>query len=337
MISRRHLRIKVMQALFAYFLCEDKDLKHTEKELIKSVEKLYDSYLLIFMLLVELADLSRIRAEDKVEKHIKVFMAPEVNTRFLNNFVIQTIINDELFLELVKKRKLTWQPEHENIQSLFSEVKESKFYISYCRRTNGTPEEDTQFILTILKEILYPSELFQSLMEEKCFYWEDDNKLVQTITNRTIKTIKKDSETISLQPLYKEDDDKEFMMELLRKTIINDKEFEKKISNTSKNWDIERIALMDIILMKMSLAEMLYFNDIPEKVTINEILEISKEYSTKGSNNFINGIIDQMRIDYTEAGKIVKSGKGLIVFDKTPDFMPAYNKKNKYKKQKAYK
>jgi N utilization substance protein B len=324
-----------MQALFAYFLGEEKDIKQCEKELIKSVEKLYDSYLLIFMILSELADMSRIRAEDKVEKHIKVFMAAEVNTRFYDNVIIQIIINDKSFAELIKKRKLTWQPEHDNIQSLFSEVKESKAYISYCRKSVGTLENDKDFITIILKEVLYSSELFQSIMEEKCFHWEDDNKLVQTMVSRTINFFKKETETIPLMPLFKEDEDREFMLELLRITIINDKQFEKKISETSKNWDVERIALLDMVLMKMSLAEMLHFNEIPEKVTINEVLEIAKVYSTKGSNNFINGIIDQMRIAYQKEGKIVKTGKGLMTGEKAAKYVPFGDKKKTHRYHKT--
>lgn len=338
MISRRHLRIKVMQALFAYFLSDDRDIKYSEKELIKSVEKLYDSYLLIFLLLTELADISRIKAEDKVERHIKEFMAPEVNTRFYENAIIQTIINDKSFAELVKKRMLTWQLEHDNIQSLFSEVKQSKLFMIYSRRSKGTLENDKEFIGTLLKEVLYGSELFQSLMEEKCFYWEDDNKLVQTMACRTINSFNKETETIPLKSLYQEDEDKKFMTELHRTTIINDKKFEKKISETTKNWDVERIALMDVVLMKMALAEMLHFEQIPEKVTINEVLEISKEYSSHSSNTFINGIIDQMRIDYQKEGKIIKSGKGLLVWDKAPDFIPDAAKKGKpYKPKTDYK
>jgi N utilization substance protein B len=335
MISRRHLRIKVMQALFAYFLTEDKDSKQCEKELIKSVEKFYDSYLLIFLLLAELADISRIRAEDKVEKHIKVFMAPEVNTRFFFNAAIQNIITDKSFEEMTRKRMLTWQPERDNIISLFSEIKESRQFISYCRKSKGSFEDDKELIGILLKEVLYPSELFQSIMEEKCFYWEDDNKLVQTMVCRTINSFKMDMGKIPLMPLYKEDEDREFMLELLRVTIINDKEFEARISKTTTNWDVDRIALMDVILMKMSIAEMLHFSEIPEKVTINEVLEIAKEYSTRSSNTFINGIIDQIRIEYQKEGKIIKEGKGLVVWDKTPDIKPDFKKKKTYQKRKA--
>ena len=335
MISRRHLRIKVMQALFAYFLTEDRDSKHCEKELIKSVDKFYDSYLLIFLLLTELAEISRIKAEDKVERHIKAFMAPEVNTRFYDNALIQTIINDKSFNELVKKRMLTWQPENDNIKSLFSELKQSKLFMIYSRKSKGTLENDKDFITGILREVLYPSELFQSIMEEKCFYWEDDNKLVQTMVVRTINSFKNETDAVPLMVLYKEDEDKDFMMELLKTTIKNDKDFEARISKTATNWDIERISLMDVILMKMALAEMLHFTQIPEKVTINEALEIAKEYSTRGSNNFINGIIDQMRIDMQSEGKIIKTGKGLIVWDKTAAFTSSQPNKRTYTKRKA--
>lgn len=312
MISRRHLRIKVMQALYGYFQSKDKDMASFEKELNKSVEKLYDGYLLLFLFLGELSEISRIYAEDKPEKHIKVFMAPKTNTRFNDNRILQLIINDKVFEDLCKRRKLNWQPESDIIKKVFNEVKESKAYISYCWKANSPFDEDLDFIYTILKDVLFNSQLFQDIMEEKSICWVDDFELVQGMILKTIKNITESSQNIPLMPLFKEEDDKFFMSELFRKTIINDKEFEEKISKKTINWDLDRIAQMDVILMKMALAELISFPEIPEKVTINEFLDIAKKYSTDSSSHFINGIIDKLRMDYENEGLIVKSGKGLI-------------------------
>jgi len=331
MISRRHLRIKVMQALYGYFQSKDKDMASFEKELNKSVEKLYDSYLLLFLFLSELSEISRIYAEDKLEKHIKVFMAPKTNTRFYDNSVLQIIIKDKAFEDICKRRKLTWNPETDVIKKIFNEVKESKAYISYCWKANSPFNEDLDFVYTILKDVLFDSQLFQDIMEEKSICWVDDSELVQGMILKTIKNFPENSLNIPLFPLFKEEDDKAFMSDLFRKTIINDKEFEEKISKKTINWDLDRIAQMDIILMKMALAELISFPEIPEKVTINEFLDIAKKYSTDGSSHFINGIIDKIKADYENEGLIVKSGKGLIDKLKLKK-LKVTNKKKKYYK-----
>ena len=329
MISRRHLRIKVKQALYGYFQSNEKNIVSCEKELTKSVENLYDSYLLIFLFLQELSEISRIYAEDKPEKHIKVFMAPKTNNRFYENRVLQLIINDKSFEDLCKRRHLTWLPESDVIKKVFNELKESKTYIKYCWKDNSTFDEDIEFISSSLKDVLFDSQLFQDIMEDKCISWVDDKELVQGMIFKTIKSINDNSKTTPLMPLFKEEDDKIFMSELFRKTIINDKEFDERISKKTINWDLDRIAFMDIILMKMALAELISFPEIPEKVTINEFLDIAKKYSTEGSSNFINGIIDKVRMDYETEGVINKTGKGLIVKEKN-------NKPTGSKKKKKY-
>ena len=174
-------------------------------------------------------------------------------------------------------------------------------------------------------------------MEEKSLYWTDDKKLVLSNFIKTVKTETQFSEQINIFPKFRDIEDKQFMLELLRKTIINDKDFEKRISKKTVNWDLERIALIDVILMKMALAEMISFPDIPEKVTINEFLEIAKEYSTENSHNFINGIIDNIRMDMEHDGLIAKTGKGLLYTDKPSHqdmSLPNEEKPEKIKRKK---
>ncbi len=337
MISRRHIRIKVMQALYSFFQGEDKTLIQVENELKESIEKAYDSYLLLFLLVSELAEISRIYAEDKPEKYIKVIMSHKANTRFYDNIYVQKILNDTTIQTIVKQRKLTWQKENDVLKKLFNDIKESSIYSTYTWSTNNLFEEDNKFIIDILKEIVFKSDLFLDIMEEKSLYWTDDKKLVLSNFIKTVKTETQFSEQINIFPKFRDIEDKQFMLELLRKTIINDKDFEKRISKKTVNWDLERIALIDVILMKMALAEMISFPDIPEKVTINEFLEIAKEYSTENSHNFINGIIDNIRMDMEHDGLIAKTGKGLLYTDKPSHqdmSLPNEDKPEKIKRKK---
>jgi transcription antitermination protein NusB len=309
MLSRRQLRVKVLQGLYAFFQSEKTDLAVAERELFRSIEKTHELY---FFILLFLAELSHADSQDVEETHRKFFpLEEELKTgRRLNRISFLVALNDDpFFKEQVKKYQLSWQTEQDLIRKIFLELKKSKTYKDFLLDETAGEKE---FLVKVLKEFIEKSEAFISSISELNIYWSDDLEFCVHMGIRTVKQFY-DEKRLTFLPLYKDDeDDRNFARQLFIKTILNNTEYEQAISAKTKNWDVERIAMMDILLMKMALAEMTTFQNIPLKVTINEYLDIAKDFSTPKSNSFINGIIDKLAADYKAEGKIEKTGRGLM-------------------------
>jgi transcription antitermination protein NusB len=309
MVTRRQLRVKVLQSLYAFFQSEKTEMQVAEKELFRSIEKTHELYFFILLFLAELAHADSLDVE---EGHRKFFPHEEElkTERRLNkiSFVTQ-LNNDSFFKAQVKKYHLSWQTEQDLIRKIFLELKKSKTYKSFLMDETAGEKE---FLIKLLKEFLEKSEAFISAISERNIYWNDDFEFCIQMVLKTVKQFY-DDKKLSFFPLYKdEEDDKNFAKLLFEKTILHNSEYEKAISVRTKNWDVERIAMMDILLMKMALAEMTTFQNIPVKVSINEYLDIAKDFSTPRSNTFINGIIDKLAADFKAEGKIAKTGRGLM-------------------------
>ena len=314
MLNRRHLRIKVLQLLYAYFQSEEDNFPKAEKELMLTIERMYDMYL---YLLLSLSELKR-AAENKVADKKKKIRPSEddlhPNLKFVDNQLIQIIENSTSLNALCEKRKVNWMgvENQELFRKMFQHTLENETYFDFLHNNLNGFEEDRAFALSIFKEDIANSELLYSFFEEKSINWLDDLDLCCSMVIKSLKGIKIDEEFIPM-PLFKEnDDEKEFVIELFRKTILNNEENEKLIAELADNWELDRIAKMDMFLLKMGLTELQIFPSIPTKVTLNEYIEISKFYSTPKSNLFINGILDKAIGKLTLAKKIVKTGRGLI-------------------------
>ena len=314
MLNRRHLRIKVLQLLYAYFQSEEDNFPKAEKELMLTIERMYDMYL---YLLLSLSELKR-AAENKVADKKKKIRPSEddlhPNLKFVDNQLIQIIENSTSLNALCEKRKVNWMgvENQELFRKMFQHTLENETYFDFLHNNLNGFEEDRAFALSIFKEDIANSELLYSFFEEKSINWLDDLDLCCSMVIKSLKGIKIDEEFTPM-PLFKEnDDEKEFVIELFRKTIINNEENEKLIAELADNWELDRIAKMDMFLLKMGLTELQIFPSIPTKVTLNEYIEISKFYSTPKSNLFINGILDKAIGKLTLAKKIVKTGRGLI-------------------------
>ena len=314
MLNRRHLRIKVLQLLYAYFQSEEDNFPKAEKELILTIERMYDMYL---YLLLSLSELKR-AAENKVAYKKKKILPSEddlhPNLKFVENQLIQLVENSSSLKALCEKRKINWMgvENQELFRKMFQHTLENETYFDYLHNNLSGFEEDRAFALSIFKEDIANSELLYNFFEEKSINWLDDLDLCCSMVLKSLKGIKIEEEFIPM-PLFKEnDDEKEFVIELFRKTIINNEENEKLIAELADNWELDRIAKMDMFLLKMGLTELQIFPSIPTKVTLNEYIEISKFYSTPKSNLFINGILDKAIGKLTLAKKIVKTGRGLI-------------------------
>lgn len=314
MLNRRHLRIKVLQALYAYFQSNEDNFRRTENELMQAVERIQDLYLYLLLTFSEIKSIAENRIEENTKKIRPTEEDLNPNTKFIDNKIILLLEENKELRRLSEERKVNWVgDEHQEMfRKMFLIIKDSEIYFEYMNNETKTFEDDKAFALELFKVEIANSELLYNFFEEKSIHWMDDIDLACSMVLKTLKAVN-EGEVIELLPLYKVDDDEqEFIRELLRKTISMDKENEALIDDLTKNWELDRIAKMDVILMKMAITELQIFNNIPTKVTLNEYIEISKFYSTPKSNGFINGILDKAIDRLQTEKKIVKIGRGLM-------------------------
>jgi N utilization substance protein B len=309
MLSRRQLRNKVLLALYAFFQSGKNDLAGGEKELLRSIDKVYDLYLLMLLLLTDLAGEDR---NDAGELHTKFFpKAEELHAKHRLHQIrfLETLETDPPFQASLRQRRLSWQAEHDLVRKIFLEIKRSDEYLQLIK---GEAGEEREFLPLLVRKFVLPNDALNTYLDESNLYWQDD---LDFVCHMVIKNITQfyEQQRLQLFPLYKDEkEDKEFVRKLFGQTILHNAEFEKSIAEKTRNWDLERIALIDTIILKMALAELTSFPGIPVKVTINEYIDISKEYSTPSSKQFVNGVIDKLAQEFLEQGKIVKTGRGLI-------------------------
>lgn len=314
MVNRRHLRIKVLQALYAYFQSNEDDYRRTEKELLTSVEKMYDLYVYLLMTFGELKHVALLRSEDAKNKLRPTENDINPNLKFIDNKVIEILENCNDLRSASEQRKTNWVGDvnREMFRKMFLAIKDSETYFSFMNNEVSGFEEDKAFVLALFKEEIANSPILYNFFEEKSIGWLDDIDLMCSMVIKTIKTFTEEGPN-QLLDLYKDPiDEKQFIVTLLRKSIMNDDENSKLIEKLTDNWELERIAKMDVILMNMAITELQEFPNIPKKVTLNEYIEISKFYSTPKSNTFINGILDKAISQLEKEGKIKKMGRGLI-------------------------
>jgi len=314
MLNRRHLRIKVLQILYAFFQAGEKDALKAQKEILHSVEKMYDLYLYLLLTLPEL----KVAASNKIEER-KRKLRPTAddlnpNMKFVENSLVQQIEDCRELRILSEKRKVNWMgvESQEIFRKMYLQIMESETFFEFMKNEKEGFDEDKTFALQLFKIDIANSDFLYNFFEENSIFWLDDLDLCCSMALKTIKLAKEGKE-FTVLPLYKEDDDeKEFIINLARKTVEMDKENEILIKELAKNWDLDRIAKMDMFLLKMGITELQICSSIPTKVTLNEYIEISKFYSTPKSNLFVNGILDKAIEKLTSEKKIVKIGRGLL-------------------------
>ncbi len=321
MLSRRHLRVKVLQALYAFFQSEGDDIALGEKQLINSTDKLYELYIHQLSFLIKLVDFTRNRIEEAKKKFYPTEEDLNPNTRLIDNRFILQVEDNKDFLRWRNKLKINWADEENLFHKLFNELKNGKDYNEFISREGSWYRDDKELIALIVMNYLPEFENLRNYYEDRSIYWSDEDYDISLIM--LIKTIKSYKESWGpdhhLPPLFKEDDegdeadeDRQYMLKLFRYSILRSEETGKLIEEQAENWELERIAIMDIIIMKMALTELMVFPSIPVKVTINEYIEISKSYSSIKSKLFINGILDKLVLKLKEEGRIRKTGRGLM-------------------------
>ncbi len=303
-----------MQALYGFFQSDTKDLAKAERELFNGIEKIYDLYINQLALLVELRHVATTLMEDAKTKHRPTEDNLNPNLKFLQNkFITQLDENIHLKRE-INNRKINWNNEFELLKKIFNSIKTSEQFVKYMNVDDNSYKTDRDFILEIFKEYIADFELLNHLYEEKNLHWGDDIYLVNPMIVKTIESFNETTTSdFPLIPLYKDkEEDELFVKDLFCQTAMRNEEIEKLIGDKTKNWEVDRIALMDVLLMKMAITEVLHFSSIPVKVTLNEFIEISKIYSTPKSKIFINGILDKLVADFRSENKLNKIGRGLM-------------------------
>lgn len=314
MLNRRHLRIKVLQLLYAHFQSNEQDFIKTDKELNVSLDRMYDMYLYLLLTFEQLNRAAENKMEDRKKKLRPTSEDLNPNMRFVDNQLVNQLSNSEELHEIVKKRKVNWMgaEAQEMFRKMFNTVLESEAYVLYMNNEESGYEMDRNFMLQLFKDSVANSPWLYNFFDEKSIYWMDDLDLCCSMVLKSIKTMNPGEDFIPM-PLYKDPaDESTFVHDLLRKTIQNNAEYDVLITEMVDNWETERIAKMDLVLLKMGITELLYFQSIPSKVTLNEYIEISKFYSTPKSNIFINGILDKIVEKFKAEKRLVKTGRGLL-------------------------
>jgi len=314
MLTRRHIRVKVMQSLYAFHLSQNKNFSAEEKFLQKSMKEMYSLFLLLLKLIIEIRSYS----EGYLEKSQKKFLATQEeldpNLKFINNKVIQLLEDNIDFQNCCEERAIShWSRDNEYVAILWAKIMESDFFKNYMATRTSDFNEDKDFVILMLKEFIAPNDKLYDYLEDTKLTWLDDLPIVNTAILKFLKKLKEStSQESKLPKLFKSPEDEEFGVDLFRKVHLNDEDLSKEMHGKTPNWDQERIAEIDTILIKMALCEFLNFSSIPVKVTINEYLEIAKEYSTPKSSIFINGVLDKLSKEYQEENRLNKIGRGLL-------------------------
>jgi transcription antitermination protein NusB len=313
MISRRQLRIKALQSLYGYYATGREDMRRSEKELHYNIEKSYELYHYLLLLIIDVSLYAESRIEIARNKRIPTHEDLHPNKRFLNNRLVEQLRNNEHLLRFVEQHKLNWANHPELIKDIYIRLLESEEFESYMRAEENGYAEDKRLITFIYTHLIFTSELLDSILEEQSIYWNDDLEFITSMIVKTFKKFKEDDGPNKLlMELYKNSEDSDYVVKLYRQSILHRDEYVEYIKQNTRNWDLERIAFMDILIMQIAIAELVAFPSIPTKVTLNEYLEISKFYSTNKSNVFINGVLDKVVDQLKEEKKILKKGRGLI-------------------------
>ena len=314
MLNRRHIRAKVMQSIYAMHLSNSDDLEKQEKFLLFSLDNIQDLYLTMLSIFTTIQKNEAILIEKSSKKHLATQEEKNPNLKFVNNLLIK-FLNDNNSLNIaIEERKIDyWNLHSEYIQILTDEIKKSHLYSEYMSKNGNDFQEDKNFIENIFEQIIAPNEKLYEFIEDNRLTWIDDLPTVNTLIAKQLAAIKSINDTSFKVPkIYKDVEDKEYVSHLFRKTVLNESEIEKEYANKTPNWDTSRIAEIDTIILKMAICEFLKFPSIPTKVTINEYLEIAKEYSTPKSSIFINGILDNLVKEFQANGRLLKTGRGLM-------------------------
>ena len=308
MINRVLIRLKIVQIVYAYYQNGGKNLDTAEKELFFSLSKAYDLYNYLLLLMVEVTKQANKRLNAAKNKLVPTKEELFPNTKFVENlFIAQLEVNKQL-LEFSNNQKKTWENEADFVKTLCDKILESDIYKEYMASETSSYEEDRELWRKLYKKIIFNNIELDQVLEDQSLYWNDDKEIVDTFVLKTIKRFdEKNGAKQELLPEFKDEEDQDFARRLFRRTILNADYYRHLISENTKNWDLDRVAFMDVVIMQIALAEILSFPNIPVSVSLNEYVEIAKLYSTPKSGGFINGTLDGIVNSLKKENKLTKN------------------------------
>jgi N utilization substance protein B len=307
MINRVIIRLKIIQLVYAYYQNGSKNLDSAEKELFFSLSKAYDLYNYLLMLMVALTNYAQKRVDAGKAKLAPTSEDLSPNMKFIENkFVAQLEVNKQL-LEFISNQKKTWDNDQEFVKELYDKITASDLYKEYMASSDSSYEADRELWRKLYKSFVFNNDSLDQVLEDQSLYWNDDKGIVDTFVLKTIKKFEESKGASQpLLPEFKDDEDQEFARRLFRRTILNGDYYRHLISDNTRNWDLDRVAFMDVVIMQCALAEILSFPNIPISVSLNEYVEIAKLYSTAKSGSFINGTLDGIVNQLKKEGKLTK-------------------------------
>ena len=308
MINRVLIRLKIVQIVYAYYQNGGKNLDTAEKELFFSLSKAYDMYNYLLLLMVEITRQAERKLNAAKSKLLPTKEELYPNMKFVaNRFIAQLEINEQL-QEFSETQKKTWENESEFVKSLCEKIMASDIYKEYMENESPSSyEEDRELWRKIYKRIIFNNPELDQVLEDQSLYWNDDKEIVDTFVLKTIKRFEESNGSKQeLLPEFKDEEDQDFARRLFRRTILNADYYRHLISENTRNWDLDRVAFMDVVIMQIALAEILSFPNIPVSVSLNEYVEIAKLYSTPKSGSFINGTLDGIVNALKKDNKLIK-------------------------------
>lgn len=307
MINRVLLRIKIIQILYSFYKGEEKTALMVEKELFHSIKKTYDLYYHLLNLAVVITDYALSRIESRKNKLRPTQEDLHPNTRFIDNRFVAQLRNNDQFISYLTANKLTWVNHSDIIKELYEEIIASSYYSDYMAAEENDYQADKDIWRKIFKKIVLMNEELDSSIEDQSIFWTDDMEIVISFVIKTIKRFDAEKgEMQQLLPMFKDEEDVAFAKKLLQGVIKNGASYREIIDKNTKNWELERIAFMDTLIMEVAMSELIDFPTIPVNVTLNEYIEIAKAYSTDKSSNFVNGVLDNIVTQLKQENKLIK-------------------------------
>ena len=311
MLSRRLLRVKVAKNLYAHLKSDSTNLKASEKNLIASIDKAYDLYFQMMALIVEVARYAESRQELAKQKKLPTYEDLNPNRRFVDNAVVNLLANSETISDEIAKRKITWANHYDIVKDIYNRMLEADYYKAYMNASISTFTDDKKFVEAFYTS-LEEDEALADVIDDMSLLWNDDLSFALYMVIRTVSGLKQSHDDIKILPQFKSEDDLEFARTLFIKSLVQYEDNQDIVDKYTQNWDVERIAFMDNLIISIAISELTTFDSIPVKVTLDEWIDIAKYYSSPTSANFVNGVLDKVVSELTADGRIRKFGRGLL-------------------------
>lgn len=312
MLNRRFLREKTLQNLYAYYQSGAEDARFAERNLVLGSQKLYELYIHMASIVVELSDFAGRRIEEGKQKYLPSDSDKHPNMRFVQNQFIEQLRNSSIWIKKCADYKISWHTRQELFRNLYNVMQNSLSYKNYMEAADSSYELDKSFVCGFFKRKIANNSDFYHYFEECSMIWAADFEDVAFWFQKSMKNAEKDTEILLQEEEFIVPEDLDFAKELFARTVLHSKEYSPIIDQYLTNWELDRTPLVDVLIIKMAMVEMFHFPSIPVKVTLNEYIEIVKHFSAENSRIFINGLLNRLSEDFVKDGKIKKSGRGLI-------------------------